>query len=231
MKRHIPNTITLLNLSAGFMGIIFLIKGNIPFAAYMIFLAAVFDFMDGFSARLIGAYSEVGKSLDSLSDAVSFGVLPGAIVYALLESMVPSQPEIMKLMPYAAFFIPLCSVVRLAIFDNDETQRTSFKGLPTPANAIFFAGFALYFYSGETGFIPKSYLLLAILSLVFSYLLVSEIRMFSFKVKSIKFRENILLYLFLLTVIVLIVFLKFEGILLSIILYVLLSAGKNIFKK
>jgi CDP-diacylglycerol---serine O-phosphatidyltransferase len=225
MKRHIPNTITLLNLAAGFTGILFLLNNHIAYASYMIFLAAIFDFMDGFTARLLKAYSETGKSLDSLSDMVSFGVLPGLIVFSLIKSTIPSEPAIMRIMPYASFFIALCSAVRLAIFNNDETQKTSFKGLPTPANAIFFAGLALYFNQTETGFIPKSYLLLAILSLVFSYLLVSEIRMFSFKVKNMKFRENMLLFLFLLIVIILVSVLRYEGIVLSIIIYVFLSAG------
>jgi CDP-diacylglycerol--serine O-phosphatidyltransferase len=227
MKRHIPNTLTLLNLATGFTGIIFIIDGNIVYASYMIFLAAVFDFLDGFAARLLKAYSETGKSLDSLSDVVSFGVLPGLIVFTLLRSMIPSEPETITILPYAAFFIPLLSAVRLAIFNNDETQTTSFKGLPTPANAIFFAGLAIYFAGNKIGFIPKSYLLLTILSLVFSYLLVSKIRMFSFKVKNLKLSENRLIFFFLLMVTFLLIFLNFEGIVISIIIYILLSAATH----
>jgi len=139
IKKHIPNSITCLNLFSGCVAVFLAFKGNYEGAIIAILLAAVFDFFDGFAARLLKAYSPMGKELDSLADMVSFGVAPGAIVFSLL-----SETNVCEWLPFLAFLIPVFSGLRLAKFNIDERQTTSFIGLPTPANAIFWAGLAFF---------------------------------------------------------------------------------------
>ena len=142
MKKHIPNFITCLNLFSGCVGVYLAFQGNFQGAFIAVIVSAVFDFFDGFAARLLKAYSPMGKELDSLADMVSFGVLPGAMVFSLL-----SKTGISEWLPYVAFVIPVFSGLRLAKFNIDERQTSSFIGLPTPANAIFWGGLILSFES------------------------------------------------------------------------------------
>src|SRR5450759_3477133 len=142
--KHFPNFITSLNLLSGFIAIIFAAKGNIVTASWLILAAMIFDFLDGFSARLLKAYSPVGKELDSLADVVSFGVAPGLIIYYLLnEAILSNAPinintNVLKavLLMMIAAIMPICGAIRLAIFNLDSTQSKAFKGLPIPANAL-----------------------------------------------------------------------------------------------
>ena len=127
---QIPNSITCLNLISGCIAIVMAFKGCYGWASIAIAAAAVFDFLDGAMARLMKAYSAVGKELDSLSDLVSFGVAPAAMVYNIL-------PEEYS---WIAISIPVCGALRLARFNVDTRQTTSFIGLPIPANAIFWIG-------------------------------------------------------------------------------------------
>jgi len=223
MKKHIPNTITLLNLLTGFIGIILLLQGNIIMAARMIFLAAVFDFLDGFAARILKAYSDVGKSLDSLADMISFGVLPGLIVYALLEKRVPGSEDFYGLLPYIAVIIPACAALRLAIFNNDDSQKTTFKGLATPAMALFFAGLAVSYEGNHEIIIRDHYLLLMAFTLALSVLMLAPVKMFSFKIKNFKARKSIPVYVLIILAPVLILTMGYEGVSLSVILYIILS--------
>src|ERR1035437_3641113 len=140
MKKHIPNFITCLNLFSGCVGVYLAFQGNFQGAFIAIIVSAVFDFFDGFAARLLKAYSPMGKELDSLADMVSFGLAPGAIVFSLL-----SETGINEWLPYLAFIIPVFSGLRLAKFNIDASQTTSFIGLPVPANAIFWAGLVYSF--------------------------------------------------------------------------------------
>ena len=132
MTRHIPNTITLLNLASGFAATIYAIKGYNDYASFCIMAGMIFDFSDGFAARMLKAYSDIGKDLDSLADVVTFGIAPGAIVLSLLSSagmaFIPAFA--------VAALIPAASALRLARFNNDTTQSTSFRGLATPASAF-----------------------------------------------------------------------------------------------
>ena len=148
MRRNIPNFITTLNLLTGVTGIWFVLESNPFTGALLVFLAAFFDFMDGMAARTLNAYSDVGKSLDSLADVVSFGVLPGIMVFKLQSIALGAGADfqwsddfsvVEKILLLTPLIIPAFSAIRLARFDNDERQTTEFRGLPTPANAIFIA--------------------------------------------------------------------------------------------
>src|SRR5687767_11262435 len=155
IKKSIPNFITCLNLLCGCIGIVFAFEGNLIWSAYMVGIAAVLDFLDGFAARMLKVYSDMGKQLDSLADMVTFGMLPGVVMYHLIyfslengsvsldlsDSRLPGQHLTVNpytaYLPYFAFLIPVFSAIRLARFNLDSRQSDSFIGLPTPANAIF----------------------------------------------------------------------------------------------
>lgn len=239
IKKHIPNTITSLNLLSGCLSILLAFEGYILFAVYMIFLAAVFDFMDGMSARLLKAYSNVGKELDSLADVVSFGVAPSMIVFHMMKislfgtiHMPPIEnlalTEILFLI--APFFIAVLSGVRLAKFNVDERQSENFIGLAVPANAMFFV--SLYIISILTTndlllSVLKSKFALTILVFLFSLLLVAEFPMFSLKFKNLGIKGNEIRYIFIVLSAILLISLHTIAIPLIIILYILLSAINN----
>jgi CDP-diacylglycerol--serine O-phosphatidyltransferase len=199
LKKHIPNFITTLNLFSGCIGIILALQYRIDYAAYFIGVAAFFDFMDGMAARILHVKSEIGKELDSLADVVSFGVLPGLIVYQLMANS-PNTPEAgsyISIFSLAALIIPILSAVRLAKFNLDTRQTTSFIGLPVPANALFLgslplikmqAGFGESF-SWLTVF-TDNYYVLAVIAVGMSLLLVSEIPLISLKFRNLKFADN-----------------------------------------
>lgn len=214
MKKHIPNFITSLNLFTGCVGIYFAFSGNYTWAFVCVLLAAIFDFMDGFAARLLKAYSPMGKELDSLADVISFGLLPGAIVFFFL-----SQVEIHPLIPFFAFLIPVFSGLRLAKFNVDERQTDSFIGLPVPANAIFWGGL-IYSYHH---FLAQYPWVVIALVLLFSFLLISELPMFSLKMKNLSWADNIVQYCFLLFSLLLIIFFRTNAFASIILVYILFS--------
>lgn len=224
--KHIPNTITCLNLFSGCMSVVAAASNDLHAAFLWIVSAAIFDFMDGFAARLLKAYSPMGKELDSLSDVVSFGVAPGMIVYALFSQaamQLQLQGNWAVLLPLFAFVIPVFSGLRLAKFNIDDRQTSSFIGLPVPAHALFWGSLA---YSVQA-WLPMnaSWLLYGgiILACLTSYLLVSEIPMFSMKVKSVSWKGNECRYILLLAAILFIVFWGYLGIAGTIVLYFILS--------
>lgn len=202
LTRHIPNFITTLNLFSGSVAIYFAFQGNFEFAFFAVLLAALFDFMDGFAARLLKAYSPMGKELDSLADVLSFGMAPGAIAFSLLE-----QSAFPGWIRFAGFIIPVFSALRLAKFNIDERQTESFLGMPTPANAIFWVGIS-YSFSGF--FIQNPWLILLAL-VVLSGLLVSEIPMLSLKFKGFSWSNNSRKYILLAGCIVILVFLGLDA--------------------
>jgi len=218
----IPNFITALNLFTGCVGIYFAFEGNFFAAFACIMLASVFDFLDGLAARLLKAYSEIGKQLDSLADAVSFGVLPGALVFAVL-----AQSEISFYFAFVGFLIPVFSALRLAKFNVDERQTSSFFGLPTPANAIFWGGFVYSFAE----VLRQHPLFLGALVVVFCLLLVSEIPMFSLKIKGFSWRENKTQYIFLAGCVVLLAVMQLDAFAPIIAWYIVLSILGNLFGK
>jgi CDP-diacylglycerol--serine O-phosphatidyltransferase len=223
--KYIPNTITLLNLVTGCLSIVSAFEGNLLLAGYLILLAAILDFLDGFTARLLKAYSPLGKELDSLSDLVSFGVAPAVILFHYLKVSlnIPfnegfSTGQIFLVLP---FLVVAFSSLRLAIFNLDTRQTTSFIGLPTPANALLIVGlvlglnspFASYFQS-----IVSSTYVLVVIIVVQSALLVSPIPMFSLKIKSLKLSESWQQFI-LLIIGALLIFLLGKAALLPIILF------------
>lgn len=221
IKKHIPNFITSLNLFSGCVAVFFAFEDNYEAAFIAILIAAVFDFLDGFAARLLKAYSPMGKELDSLADVVSFGLAPGAIVFSLLSNV-----EI-DWLPFVGFLIPVFSGLRLAKFNIDTRQTDSFLGLPVPANAIFLSGIV---YSFSSFLLNYVWVLIGLVGL-FCYFLISEIPMFSLKFKSIAWKNNALQYIFLIVCVILLVFLQLDAFAPIIGWYILLSIGIALFKK
>ncbi len=192
--KSIPNTITLLNLVSGCISIVCAFEGNLQVAGIFILIAAVFDFFDGFTARLLGAYSPLGKELDSLSDVVSFGIAPAMILFHMLKSSLGLENSAGLLSGNYILAVPFImaafSSLRLGIFNLDERQTSSFIGLPTPANALLTVGLVFGLNSGWSGifnFFTSSPTFLIIFILAQSAILVCELPMFSLKLKSLKF--------------------------------------------
>jgi len=219
IKQHIPNSITLGNLAFGCMGIVMAFEGQLSYAVYCIWLAMFLDFFDGLAARLLNVSSPMGKELDSLADLVSFGVLPSAIVYQLFETS--SFP------PMIGFLIALFSALRLAKFNIDTDQETDFIGLPTPANALFISSMVFIGQSSEFAWLINDYSLAAI-SIIFSLLLVSPLRLFSLKIKSKSLKKNKIQIIFLLLSASSLFLLGLLSLPLIILLYIVLSLVKNV---
>lgn len=221
ISKHIPNTITCLNLFSGCLACLAAFNGQFELSAFYIGLAAIFDFLDGFLARILKAYSPLGKELDSLADLVSFGLAPGLLIFTFyqLVSIPAFLSPVAWLFPYTGFLIPIFSALRLAKFNIDTRQTTSFIGLPVPANALFWIG--LIFYITENNNINA--IVLTILILIFCYLLVSEIPMFSLKIKDLSWKSNKMRYILIVSTIGLIYFLGISGLAAVIGLYIILS--------
>jgi CDP-diacylglycerol--serine O-phosphatidyltransferase len=222
MKKHIPNFITCLNLFSGSMAVYFGFQGEYDLVLILLLIAAVFDFADGLAARVLKAYSPMGKELDSLADVISFGLAPGVLVFSILSSS--SLPFWLA---FSGFIVPVFSALRLAKFNIDERQSDSFIGLPTPANALFWSGISFSF----TEYMIEYPLITLGLAIVFSVLLVAEIPMFSLKFKNVKWKNNQIQYIFLLVSIVLIVVLGTKSLGLIIAWYIVFSVILNFLKK
>jgi CDP-diacylglycerol--serine O-phosphatidyltransferase len=223
VSKHVPNAITCANLFSGCVGIVFAFQGELIVAAYALFLAAIFDFFDGFASRVLQSFSGIGKDLDSLADMVSFGVLPAAILYELFLQT-PQVPNVSSWLNFAAFLIAVFSMLRLAKFNNDTRQAESFIGLPTPANAILIASlpFIIDKHPHFSPYILNPYGLAAFV-VVMCALLVAEIPMMSLKFKNSDVHENIYRYLLLLFSAILILFFKFVAVPVIILMYITLS--------
>ncbi|APG60087.1 CDP-alcohol phosphatidyltransferase family protein [Christiangramia salexigens] len=242
IKRHIPNFITLLNLFSGSLAVIFAVKGNLVLAAIFVAAGIFFDFFDGLAARLLNVKSEVGLQLDSLADVVTSGVVPGIVMYQLLNKALPSASGLaadwesslfdVQIKPLAliGLFIILASAYRLAKFNVDEKQTDSFIGLPTPANALLILSLPLIMtyqlVPMVTALLMNEWFLIG-LTLVSCYLLNAELPLFALKFSDWSFGANKMRYLFLLTCVLLIIYLQFIAIPVIILLYVLLSMISN----
>lgn len=225
MRKQIPNIITLLNLFSGCIAIVMAFKGNFSAVVMWVILAATFDFFDGWAARSLGVSFKLGVELDSLADMVSFGVAPASAVFMLLENftLFPSfLSQLEPIIPYMAFLIPVFSAYRLAKFNIDNRQTTSFFGFPTPANGLFWVSYAygthltaatngVYFY------------LTVVFILVLSILMVSGIPMFSFKIKSLKIRGNERQLLLLVVIIAFVLLWGITGVAWGILVYIIIS--------
>lgn len=217
MKRHIPNAITCANLFSGCIGIVFAFKGELQTAAYFVILSGIFDFFDGMVARLLNVKSAIGKDLDSLADMVSFGFLPGIIMFQLLKVSDYSS----EYLPYLGFFITVFSALRLAKFNNDERQTEDFIGLNTPMNTLFIC--SLPFITTDYPQVIGSTILLLAITTITSFLLVSEIRIFSLKFSDLSWAKNKIKFIFLILSAILIAVLQFAAIPFVLVLYIGLS--------
>ncbi len=201
---YVPNMVTLLNLLFGCVAVVLALRGDMLPAGYCIFLAAVCDFFDGFLARLLKAYSDIGKQLDSLADLVSFGVAPAAMLY--YEMNTACQPAgypgtfAWELLVFFPFIVALFSALRLAKFNVDTRQGDQFLGLPTPANALLIASFLMYACTHQALDVFVNAPSIVMVSVILSLLLVSEIPMLALKFKGFSFKPNSRRYVFILLV-------------------------------
>lgn len=213
----IPNAITSLNVLCGCVATMFAFSGYLEGAFIMIILGAFFDFCDGLAARLLKAYSPMGKELDSLADMLTFGLAPSAVAYVMGAE-------------YVAFLIAIFSALRLAKFNIDTRQTTEFIGLPTPANALFFSSLGWVYFKRDPWFlfqIIENPVVLTVLIIVFSLLLVCEVRMFSLKFKNLGLKDNALRFGFLAASLVLLIFFKVAAFPLIILIYILISVVRH----
>lgn len=205
-----------------------LFQNNLVYASYLIWLAALLDFFDGFFARLLKAYSPMGKELDSLADMVSFGVLPSLILFMLIKE---STTNIY--LPFLALIMAAFSALRLANFNIDQRQSETFIGLPTPANAIFISSLPIIIYYQDMFF--SLYLMnvwvLLFITLVFSFLLVAELPLFSLKFRNYKWSENKIRFSFLIISILVLLFFKIIAVPIIIVLYIIVSLIQNSTRK
>ena len=234
MKKHIPNFITSLNLASGFIASIFALTGDLVTASWLILAAMIFDFLDGFSARLLRAYSDIGKELDSLADVVSFGVAPALIIYKLIDiSIALHNPEmaaksqvIKALFLYFPVIMPVCAALRLAIFNIDETQKKMFKGLPTPANALAVISLVIGVHYTDVKILDDfagSVSALILLTAVLSALMLIKLPLLSLKTENLKFRGNEGRYILVISVVIAFAFLQLKAAPLIIPLYLVAS--------
>ncbi len=224
IKRNIPNTLTCCNLICGCIATGSAFHGGYVWAFILIVIGAVFDFFDGMTARLLNVSSPIGKELDSLADVVTFGVAPSAMIFYLFHEVV--YPDFMAplrdFMPYTAFLMAAFSALRLAKFNLDTRQTSSFIGVPTPANTLFWSSLIV----GQHGFLVSerfnAFFLFGFM-LIFSFLLIAEIPLFALKFKNLSWKENQIKYLFILGCIPMIAFLGLSCFAAIIVWYITLS--------
>lgn len=213
MLKHLPNFLTCCNLLCGCFGVVFLIEGKSIPAAWFIWAACIFDFFDGFAARLLKFSSPIGKELDSLADMVSFGLLPSLVMYFMLDKASDND-----YLPYLAFLIAVCSALRLAIFNVDETQTDSFRGVPTPANAMFITALPLVSFS----WLSNEWIL-TVITIIFSLLMVSRVELFALKFKNFSWADNKVRFTFMALAVLLVAVFQLTAIPLIILAYILIS--------
>ena len=240
-----------MNLFSGLIAVIFALKGDLALASFFILLGIIFDFFDGFAARILNVSGELGKQLDSLADAVTSGVAPAMIMYKLLEqsqnqtewyqdfsrtvgSWIPTDDKTIYFFPFIGLLIAIAAVYRLANFNIDTRQSNSFIGVPTPAMTMVIAALPLIIVYSDidvaVNLAQNKYVLIAI-TIIFSVLMNAELPLFSLKFKNFSLKDNLLVYTFLIVSIILIVLLHFVAIPIIIVIYILLSLMMNLFKK
>ena len=231
IRRNIPNALTCANLLCGCIGVVEAFHNNLVISCILIGAALIFDFFDGFLARLLKVSSAIGKDLDSLADMVTFGLLPAIIVYQLLMQSIPDLLGIWK--AYPAFIIAIFSALRLAKFNNDPRQSDSFIGLPTPANAMLIASLPVILLTEDPFWkdIIVNTTNLLILSVVMSFMLVMEMPLIALKFKHFGWKGNEFRFLLIASTVILILTLKILAVPAIIILYILLSVVDNVTKK
>ncbi len=228
----IPNIITLANLMSGVVAtIVTLQHHNYTLALALVVLAAVFDFFDGFVARLLNQQSPLGVQLDSLADDVTFGLVPAVVMFDMYNhtsSYYGCDSAWMGYLGYITLIIAAFSVLRLAKFNIDTTQSTEFSGLPTPANALMLLSLAMLFEQGDIMLYQEHILLI---SIAMSLLLISPIRMFALKFKGFGWRGNQMRYIFILASLLIIIFATRYSVAIIITLYIVVSTLVWLFSK
>ncbi|WP_417800610.1 CDP-alcohol phosphatidyltransferase family protein [Tenacibaculum sp.] len=244
MKKYIPNLLTLGNLLCGTIATIFAIKGDFFATAILVMLGILFDFFDGFAARMLKVQGELGKQLDSLADMVTSGVVPGIVMMQMLVNAldvdavgyfgVDEYGATGSNLPYLGLLLTLGAGYRLAKFNIDVRQSDSFIGVPTPAMSLFVISLPLIAQFDKesflVGFIENQYFLILI-TVLFTYLMNAEIPLFSLKFKNFYFKDNVIKYVFLVLSVILIVTLKIVAIPMIILSYIVLSIVNNSDKK
>ncbi len=234
IKKHIPNLITLLNLSSGLIALVYVFNDNLEMSFFWVCMGIFFDFWDGFAARTLKVSSELGLQLDSLADMITSGVVPGLVMYKMIANIQENQeiynltPETyyMGIVPFLGFLITLGSAMRLAKFNIDSRQTDSFIGLPTPANALFILSIPVITLTTDYEFVRdllSNPFVLVFISLFSAFIMNAEIPLFSLKTKNKNLKDNKLSLLFLGISAVMLLILQFEAIPLIIAFYILLS--------
>ena len=236
MKKHIPNLITSCNLICGCIAITEIANGNLLYASLLVLAGAFFDFFDGMAARLLKVGSPMGAELDSLADMVTFGLVPAYIAFALLE-----ENQVGSLLTYFPFIMAAFSAIRLAKFNIDTRQTTSFIGLPTPANALLWISIPLISWQVDQniGVISISYISnllhsnysIIALCIFFSLIMVAELPLLALKFKSLKWKENKYRWILIFSSVILLSILFFAAIPFILILYIILSLIENKYNK
>ena len=224
LKKSLPNGLTCCNLISGCIAVSYALGGDAQTALLFIIIGAVFDFFDGFTARALKVSSPIGKELDSLADDITFGFAPSAIAFMMLKQCaVPdSLLGAQKIYPYAAFVMAAFSALRLAKFNLDERQTSSFIGMPTPANALFWGALACS-VNAELLASPAAVYIIILMVFGSSALLVSEIPMFALKFKNYSWKDNKVKYIFLALSLAVIIPFGIGGLAIAILLYLMLS--------
>jgi len=227
IKQLVPNTLTSFNLFSGCIGIVLAFNNQLEYAAAMIWLAGLFDFLDGFSARILKVSSEIGKQLDSLADMVTFGVLPGVILFQMILNAQSTEGSNYQHLPYIAFVITVFSAVRLAKFNIDTRQSDTFIGLPTPANAICVSAFP--FMIKGSNILSNELLIISLIiyTLIFSWLLIADIKMLALKFKSLGWSGNEARWVFIVLSLILVAVFRIASIPLIIMAYIVTSVINN----
>ena len=242
MKKHIPNMITSMNLLCGCLAVVAVLDDHIVLAAILAISGAIFDFFDGFAARLLKVSSPIGKELDSLADMVTFGLVPGLIVLRYLANNLGLESFAMESFIHhpvllIAFMIPVFSALRLAKFNVDDRQQYGFRGVPTPASALWFISIPLILnympyhlgWSGENAFVSNGYLIGS--TVIISLLMVSDIPLLAMKFKNYGWKDNEAKYIFLISSVLLLIILQVLAIPAILSLYLVISIVSNLINK
>ena len=215
ITRHIPNTITCCNLLSGCMAVFAAFNSDAWHTLLWVVAGALFDFCDGLSARALKAYSPIGKELDSLADLITFGLAPAILCIMILRGLYPDA----TVYPYIGLLLVVFAALRLAKFNTDERQTSSFLGLAVPANALFWCGL----FQLDLNAIPAAPWIIGALVVLFAGLMVSEIPMFSLKFKSLRWADNKVRFIFLIVSVIILALLREKGLSAIIGWYIILS--------
>jgi CDP-diacylglycerol--serine O-phosphatidyltransferase len=234
LKKHVPNIFTCLNLFSGCIALVMVFRDRLDVAAYLVYIAVLFDFMDGMAARLLNVHSAMGKELDSLADVITFGLVPGTVLFSLLGksdlSLMYVSDNFRPIFLFFPFIVTVFSAIRLAKFNIDTRQTESFIGLPTPANTLLIASLPLILQHDTfhlASLILNPYFLV-IATIVLSYLLVAELPLFALKFKTFEWKKNKYQYILLASAVILILVFYYVAIPLIVLLYLFLSLIRNL---